>query len=285
MRTRARASPSTPAGHLERGVGQVGIVPAQVEVDPAGPRDRAGCPEALGLPRAEDPDTCVGGVEQGCQVGAVERGEGPAGPEGGPRVGCAGHAGHPLVGHISSDPADLAEHRVHAMAGRRLDQVQDLLAPPPRASAPGVGQHPRQWGEEGEVVGDARQLAQQDPQVLGALGWRQAQCTFHAHDHTDLRAERRQPVVAVHEHEDLAVVTGLEQLLSAAVDGPGDPFGRRHDTVGDLQRDRGQPVEGRVVRAEGDVTSQARGIDHPMGRRPLRSVHRPTLRRWPTLAA
>ena len=118
--------------HLERGVGQVGVVAAQVEVDPAGPGDGPGCPEAQGLPGGEDRDSGVRRIERGGEFRAVDRRESAGGVS--ERSNCRPHRTRqsPTGGHIGTDAADLAEHRVHPVASRRLDQVQDLLAPPPR---------------------------------------------------------------------------------------------------------------------------------------------------------
>jgi hypothetical protein len=64
---------------------------------------------------------------------------------------------------------------------------------------------------------DAGDLAQQRPQPHRSRRDLEAQQLLDGRREGDLGDSRAEPVMAVREHECLAIVAGLEQLLSAAV--------------------------------------------------------------------
>ena len=71
--------------------------------------------------------------------------------------------------------------------------------------------------EEHQVVEHPVQLGEQRAHPDGALGDLHAEHPLDGEDDAQLVGERRQPVVAVGEHDDLPVVARLEELLRAAV--------------------------------------------------------------------
>ena len=71
--------------------------------------------------------------------------------------------------------------------------------------------------EEHQVVQHPVQLGEQRTRPHRALGDLHAEHPLDGQDDAQLVGERRQPVVAVGEHDDLAVVARLEELLGAAV--------------------------------------------------------------------
>jgi hypothetical protein len=104
---------------------------------------------------------------------------------------------------------------VHATAGERLEhREQTFTSCMPRRRGRICS---REGAEEGQVAGDAHQLAQQGAQPGGAGRHLQAQHALDGEGDPDLAAGGPEPVVPIGQHEDLPVVAHLEQLLHTPV--------------------------------------------------------------------
>ena len=104
--------------------------------------------------------------------------------------------------------------------------------------------------EEHQVVQDPVQLGEQRPHPHRALGHLHAEHALDGEDDAQLVGEGGEPVVAVGEHDDLAVVARLEELLRAAVHIADDRLGVLDPLA---VQDEPQPqhaVRGRVLGAD-----------------------------------
>jgi hypothetical protein len=120
--------------------------------------------------------------------------------------------------HNALDLADAVEHVVHAPAGDLLhDVLEDLALAEGVEDRGDAAQLQRVRPEEHQVVEHPVQLGEERARPHRAGGDLHAEHALHGEDHAELVGERGQPVVTVGEHDDLTVVTGLEQLLRAAV--------------------------------------------------------------------
>ncbi len=124
--------------------------------------------------------------------------------------------------------------------------------------------------QEHQVVEHPVQLCQQGPAPGGTFGHVHVEHRLDSERDADLVAERGQPIVAVGQHHDLAIVAHLKEFFGAAVHVADDRLGG-HDALavgGDLQSQH--PVRGRMLRAD---------VEHHLGRTQAsstdRDVHRP----------
>ena len=142
--------------------------------------------------------------------------------------------------------ADAAIRVVHARAGARLHQVLDHL---PLAE----GVEDRRHGAELERIGAAEHQVAQDAvplrhhraDPLRAIRHLDAGEPLHGDRPAELVVERADPVVAVHQDEDLAGVADLGELLGAAVHVPDDRLGAGDDLAVELEDDAQDPVRRR----------------------------------------
>ncbi|GAA3051911.1 hypothetical protein GCM10020000_36570 [Streptomyces olivoverticillatus] len=196
------------------GVGEVRLVAAQVEVDARGAGDRPADPVGVhGLPgqHADAARTAAEDlVAEHQPVVDVH-----AGADLGHRVP---GAAEPARGQVLLEAADAVEHVVHPAAGDLLHHRLELLALAEGVEDGGdAAELQRVGAEEHQMVEHPVQLGQQGARPHRALGDLHAEHPLDGDDDAQLVGERRQPVVAVGEHDDLAVVARLEQLLRAAV--------------------------------------------------------------------
>ena len=140
---------------------------------------------------------------------------------------------------------------MHAAAGDLLhDGLQGL------ALAEGVEDRrdradlQRVGAEEHQVVEDPVELGEGGAQPDRPLGHLDAHQPLDGHGHAELVAEGAQPVVPVGQHEDLAVVAHLEELLGAAVHVADDRLGAEHPLAVEVEPEPEHPVRGRVLRAD-----------------------------------
>ena len=116
---------------------------------------------------------------------------------------------------------------MHAAAGGLLHDGLQLLALAERVEhRRDRAELERVGAEEHQVREHAVELGEQGAQPDRPLGHLHAEHRLDAEHHPELVAERREPVVAVGEHGDLAVVAHLEQLLGATVHVADDRLGR-----------------------------------------------------------
>jgi hypothetical protein len=102
---------------------------------------------------------------------------------------------------------------------------------------------------------DARQLGEQGPQPGRTLWHLHPDQSLDSERRTEFVGERRDPVVAVGEHESLAVVAHLEQFLDAAMEEADLGFAGDDPVV--AVKDQVEPqgsVSGGMVRADGEAS-------------------------------
>src|SRR5690606_16979991 len=195
-------------------VGEVGLVAAQVEVDAGGAGDRPADPvgvHGLGGEHAHVAGAAPEDLVAEHQVVEAPHARADVG-DGGTRA--RGPAGREVL----LEAAHPVEHVVHPPAGDLLHDVLEFLPLPERVEDRGDAAELQRIGaEEHQVVEHPVQFGEQRAQPHGALGDLHAEHALHGEDHTQLVGECRQPVVPVGEHDDLAVVPRLEQLLRAPV--------------------------------------------------------------------
>ena len=250
-----------PARGEEGAVGEVRVVAAQVDVEPAGSRDGPG--DAVGRARrdVEHPDPAGARLED--LVAHDQRLElrHPA-PD---RVDRGAHASEPPGRHVLLEPTHPVEHVVHPPAGRLFHDRLQLLA-----LAEGVedrrdgAELERVRAEEHQVREHPVQLGEQGAQPHGPLGHLHAEHRLDAEDHPELVAERRQPVVPVRQHGDLPVVAHLEELLGAPVHVADDRFGRDDPLTVEHHPQAQHAVGRRVLGAD---------VEHHVGRREPPGTH------------
>ena len=189
-------------------------------------------------------------------------------------VGALGHdarepADHldPAGGDVLDDAADLEVARVHALAGRHLEQVEELLAlaeavPPDRDRAEVQRARP----EPHEVAHDPVELHVDDAQVLRAPG------DLDLEQRLDGAAERvRVEVVGevVHPLDDgdgLPVALLLGRLLDPGVDVADDRLDVAQDLAVERDEQAQHAVRGRVVRADVQRQQLAPALDDAAAR-------------------
>ena len=236
------------------GVGQVGLVAAQVQVDPGRPGDRPRDAVRRDHRRAEHADPAGAGVQDlVAHDHALEVGQPPA--HGRDR---RGDPRQPAGREVLLETADPVEHVVHPAAGGLLHHRLQLLTlaegVEDRRDGPeleGVG------AEEHQVVEHPVELGQQGAGPGGPLGHLHAEHRLDPQHHPELVAERREPVVPVGQHDDLPVVAHLEQLLRAAVHVADDRLGADDALAVDHDPQPQDAVGRRVLRA--DVEHHVRG--------------------------
>ena len=136
-------------------------------------------------------------------------------------------AAQPALGQIVFQAADAIEHVVHPAAGDLLHDLLEFLA-----LAEGVedrsdrAEFERVGPEEHQVVEHPVQLGKQSAGPHGAHGHFHAEHRLDPKHHAEFVAERREPVVPVGQHDDLAVVADLEKLLGSSVHVADDRVGR-----------------------------------------------------------
>jgi hypothetical protein len=85
------------------------------------------------------------------------------------------------------------------------------------------------------MVEDPVELRQRGAQPHSPFRHLQPHQAFHRQRHPEFVAERGQPVVPVGQHDDLPVVTHLEQLLRSPVHVPDDRLAADHPLAVDHQ--------------------------------------------------
>jgi hypothetical protein len=236
-------------------VRQVGLVAAQVRVHPGGSGDRSGHPVRRDQFRRQHPDAHRAGAEDLVAEDKVLDVGQPAAYRLDRHRGTA----QPARGQVLLETADPVEHVVHPAAGQLLHHGLDGLA-----LAECVEDRrdrtelERVRAEEHQVVEDPVELGHQGADPDRPLGHLQAHHPFDREHHAELVGESRQPVVPVRQHDDLAVVADLEQLLRAAVHVPDDRLAGDDPLAvqGDPQPQHA--VRRRVLRAD---------VQHHVGRR------------------
>ena len=157
----------------------------------------------------------------------------------------------PAGREVLLEPADAVEHVVHPPAGGLLHDRLELLALAERVEDRGDrAELERVGAEEHQVVEHPVELGQQGARPDRPLGHLHAEHPLDAEHHAELGGERRQPVVPVGQHDDLAVVADLEQLLGAAVHVADDRLGRHDPLAVDDDPQPQHAVGGRVLRTD-----------------------------------
>lgn len=139
------------------------------------------------------------------------------------------------------EPADASDHRVDSAAGGALQKFLEFLAEVQAqlfrrygsSDKHERGRHSVDFGEQG--AGPCR-----------SLGRDNAHGRLDREGDPEFGRERRQPVVPVREHEDLAVIAGLEELLGAAMQEPDSGIGPGDDVVLQVERELKGTVLSRV---------------------------------------
>ena len=216
---RARQSPSLAGddleGVLQLPVREIRLVAAQVEVDAGGAGDRPAHPVRVHRLRREDAHAARTAAEDLVAEHQLVVDVHPRAHVG---DGLPARGRSQPAGQVLLEAADPVEHVVHPAAGDLLHDVLELLALPERVEDRGdPAQFQRVRAEEHQVVEDPVQLGEQRPRPHRALGDLHAEHPLDGQDDAQLVGEGGQPVVAVGEHDDLAVVARLEELLRAAV--------------------------------------------------------------------
>ncbi len=164
----------------------------------------------------------------------------------------------PAGGEVLLQAAHAVEHVVHPAAGGLLHHRLELLALAERVEDRGDGaQLQRVGAEEHQVVEHPVELGEQGAGPDRSLGDLHAEHLLDAQDHAELARERREPVVPVREHDDLAVVADLEELLGAAVHVAHDRLGAHDPLAVDHDPQAKDAVGGRVLGAD---------VEHHVGR-------------------
>ena len=161
------------------------------------------------------------------------------------------HAPQPAGRQVLLEAADPVEHVVHPAAGDLLHHGLQLLA-----LAEGV--EDRRDRAELQRVGTEEHQVVEHPVELGEQGagpdrprWdlHAQQLLCGKHD-AELVGEGGEPVVPVGQHDDLAVVADLEELLGAAVHVADDRLGRDDPLAVDDQLEPQDAVRRRVLRPD-----------------------------------
>ena len=251
---RARHDATRPTVREQLGVGEVGLVAPKVHVDTCGARDRSRNAIRRNDFRRNDADPARAGFEdlvahdEGLEVGQ---------PSANCRHGVR-DALEPSRREVLLQAADAVEHVVHPTTGGFLHDRLQLLSLTERVEDRGDGTELEGVGaEEHQVVEHPVELGQQRARPDRAFRHLHPQHPFHAEHHAELRRERGEPVVAVGQDDDLAVVAHLEQLLGAAVHVAHDGFGRDDALAVDDDPQPQHAVGRGVLRA--DVQDHVRG--------------------------
>ena len=217
-------------GHIEQGVRQVGLVATQVELDAAGARHRTGHPVRQHVGGRQHPDSPP-------EVVVAHRG----GHGGGDRAyavqGCR-QTGGPACRHVLLEPADPVVHVVHPPAGRLLHHFLQRLAFPEALHHSRI----QAGAQKHQMAEDPVDLGEQGAQPHRPVRQRHAKHPLDRQDDAELVAEGRQPVVAVGEHDQLAIVPDLEEFLGAAVHKTDLGLGADHDVAVEHQVQLQYPV-------------------------------------------
>ena len=192
-------------------------------------------------------------------------------------------------GKVVLQPADAVEVGVETSTGRRLDQVEDVLAvakPVERGRERADLQ--AHLAEEQEERGDAAQLGEDRADVLRTRRCLDSEELLGGVDERHLVRKARQPVDAIDERGDLRVGAELGELLVAAVHVPDHRVGRDDPFAIEADDDPERSVGRRVLRTEvedhvsgveldvdlrvGEMPVDAR-VDLDVGERRVRRAH------------
>jgi hypothetical protein len=240
---------------LEFAVRQVRLVAPQVEVDAGGAGDRAADAVRVHGLRGEDAHVTGTAPEDLVAEDQVVEDAHPGADVRDRRTRACRPAGRQVL----LEAPDAVEHVVHAPAGDLLHDVLQLLALPERVEdRSDAAQLQRVGTEEHQVVQDPVQLGEERTRPDRALGHLHAEHAFDTEDDAELVGEGGEPVVAVGEHDDLAVVARLEQLLRAPVHVADDRLGVLDALAVEDEPQPQHTVGGRMLRA--DVEHHVRAL-------------------------
>ena len=165
---------------------------------------------------------------------------------------------------IVLQPADAAVRVVHARAGDRLHQVLDHLALAERVEdRRHRAELQRVRADEHQVVQDPVPLGEHRADPLRALRHLDAGQPLDRDRPAELVVERAQPVVAVHQHQHLAGVAVLGELLGRPVHVADHRLGARDDLAVELEHHPEHAVGRRVLRP--DVEDHLLGLERAGG--------------------
>ena len=229
------------------GVREVGIVTSQVKVHPCGTRGGPthavrlddGCLQHTNTPGGcAEPVVRQHQLLQTCRPSADERNRGVDAVE-------------PAGRQVLPESADPVEHEVHAPAGCLLhDRLNglpaeiDSLWASSRCEPTGMVPRKARWFSTRLKLCEQRARPRRPSRHL------HPEQPLHDENHSELGGEGGEPVVAVGEHKQLAVVTRLEKLLGSAVKAADLRFARDHSLPVEPQPQPQAAVGRRVVRAK-----------------------------------